>query len=223
MEIGPGAGALTRRLGEEAGAVRAVEIDRDMAARLRARLPDVEVICADALTVDLAALLGEGGWRVVGNLPYNVATPLLDRFFDVAARWADLHVMLQAEVAARLSAAPGGKAYGRLSVIAQHRCHVTPLFDVEAESFRPPPKVRSTFARLTPREPPPDDAAGLRDLLRLCFAKRRKTLGNALRSLAPDWEALDIDASRRPETLRVAEFAALARHCAHRIQGGPNG
>ena len=222
LEIGPGTGVLTERLCTEARAVAAIEIDRDLAATLQARLPTARVICADALASDLAALVanrtnGVSANRVVGNLPYNIATPLLDRLFDLAERVADIHVMLQAEVAARLAAAPGSKAYGRLSVMAQYHCHVERLFDVRASSFAPPPKVDSTFVRLTARRREPCDRIALRQLLRQCFGQRRKTLGNAVRSLAPDWAALRLDPKRRPETLGLEEFVALANHCKGRL------
>ena len=217
LEIGPGAGVLTERLAAEADTVVAVEIDRDLAAALQKRLPNVYTICADVLETDLTGIVADGVDRVVGNLPYNIATPLLDQLFDLAARVNDIHVMLQAEVAARLAAAPGGKAYGRLSAMAQYHCRIERLFDVGAESFAPPPKVDSTFVRLAARTREPCDLAALRQLLRLCFGQRRKTLGNALRSLAPDWAALQIDPKRRPETLGVPEFVALANHCHSRL------
>ena len=218
VEIGPGTGVLTERLDAEAASVVAVEIDRDLAAALLRRLPHVQVRCADALATDLAALVTDRNSRVVGNLPYNIATPLLDRLFDLAGRVADIHIMLQAEVAARLAAVPGSKAYGRLSAMAQYHCRIEPLFNVGAASFAPPPKVDSTFVRLTAREREPCDLAALRQLLRLCFGQRRKTLGNALRSLAPDWAALRLDPKRRPETLGVREFVALANHCEGRLK-----
>ena len=217
LEVGPGAGALTKRLAAEADTVVAVEIDRDLAAALQKRLPTVHTICADALETDLAALVADSANRVVGNLPYNIATPLLDRLFDLAAHVADIHVMLQAEVAARLAAAPGGKTYGRLSVMAQYHCRVERLFDVDAASFAPKPKVDSAFVRLVARAREPCDLAALRQLLRLCFGQRRKTLGNVLRSLDPDWTALRLDPQRRPETLGVSEFVALANHCQDRL------
>ena len=216
VEIGPGTGALTQRLATEGGTVVAVEIDRDLAAALQARLPSVRMICADVLATDLAALVVGDASRVVGNLPYNIATPLLDELFALAPNVADIHVMLQAEVAARLAATPGGKAYGRLSVMAQYHCRIEPLFAVGASSFTPPPKVDSTFVRLTARERRPCDVAVLRQLLRLCFGQRRKTLGNALKSLAPDWAALQLDPKRRPETLAVEDYVALANHCRER-------
>ena len=227
LEVGPGTGALTERLDAEAANVVAVEIDRDLATALQRQLPRVQVHCADVLTTDLAALVTDGADRadradranrVVGNLPYNIATPLLDHLFDLAARVADIHIMLQAEVAARLAAAPGSKAYGRLSAMAQYHCRIELLFNVGAASFSPPPKVDSTFLRLTAREREPCDLAALRQLLRLCFGQRRKTLGNALRSVAPDWAALGLDPRRRPETLGVGEFVALANQCEGRLK-----
>ena len=223
LEIGPGTGALTQRLHAEADAVVAVEIDRDLAATLRARLPNVRVICADVLATDLAALVVGNATRVVGNLPYNIATPLLDQLFALASNVADIHVMLQAEVAGRLAATPGTKAYGRLSVMAQYHCRIEPLFAVGAPSFTPPPEVDSTFVRLAARERVPCNVATLRELLRLCFGQRRKTLGNTLKSLAPDWTALKLDPKRRAETLAVGDYVALANHCRGRIVARPAG
>ena len=218
LEIGPGTGVLTERLSAEAGAVAAIEVDRDLAATLDGRFAGVDVICADALEADLGALLGNSsaGARVVGNLPYNIATPLLDRLFRVAGQIRDMHFMLQAEVAARLAAVPATKAYGRLSVVAQHHCRIDVLFDVAAGSFSPPPKVRSAFVRLTPRRGEPCDAKALRLVLRVAFAQRRKTLANALQSLAPDWRVLGIDPAARAESLSVADFVVIANHCARR-------
>ena len=214
LEIGPGAGALTMRLGQEAGSVVAVEVDRDLATSLQARLPHVEVVCADALKADLGGLLDRGGERrrrVVGNLPYNIVSPLLGRLFDVGAE--DMHFMVQAEVARRLAAAPGSKTYGRLSVIAQWHCRSELLFEVGPGSFSPPPKVRSAFVRLRPRplsDRPECDEATLQRVVRMAFAQRRKTLANALESLAVDWDALRIDPRDRPENLGVGDFVAIA-------------
>ena len=214
LEIGPGKGALTTRLGQEAGAVVAVEVDRDLATALRARLPNVEIVCADALAADLAGLVeGAGGHRrrVVGNLPYNIATPLLGRLFDVEVD--DMHFMVQAEVARRLAAAPGSKTYGRLSVIAQWHCRIELLFELGPGSFSPPPKVRSAFVRLRPRPQPERlvcDTAVLQRVVRVAFAQRRKTLANALESLPVDWHALHIDPRARPENLNIADFVAIA-------------
>lgn len=214
LEIGPGAGALTERLLKEAGSVAAIEIDRDLASALGARLPGLELVCADALTADLQPLFATPR-RVVGNLPYNIATPLLDRLFALAGdadRCVDMHFMLQREVADRLTAAPGSKTYGRLSVIAQYHCRIELLFGVPGESFRPPPKVASAFVRFLGREREPCDVAALRHVARIAFGQRRKTLGNALHSVDADWTALDIDPGRRAESLSVREFVMIANH-----------
>lgn len=220
LEIGPGTGLLTERLCQEAGTVTAIEVDRDLAASLQARLPALNVVQADVLTTDLAPYLGpEGASRIVGNLPYNVATPLLGHLFEVIDRIADVHVMLQAEVADRLAADPGTKSYGRLSVISQYYCRIERLFDVEAASFTPAPKVRSTFLRLCAREREPCDVGNLAAVLRAAFGQRRKTLGNALKSFAPDWHALGLDPGARAENLRVADFIAIANAPASRASG----
>lgn len=222
MEIGPGTGVLTRRLAREAASVAAVEVDRDLVAALRAggfgdSAAEVDIVQGDALKVDLKPLLGRGGERprrVVGNLPYNIATALLERLFRIDAGISDMHFMLQAEVAHRLTASPGSKAYGRLSVAAQWRCRIDSLFAVEPESFSPPPRVDSAFVRLVPRAEEdrhacdPDD---LDEVLRVAFAGRRKVLGNALKSLAVDWRALGIDPGVRAENLTVDDFVAIAR------------
>ena len=216
LEIGPGAGALTARLVREAGSVVAVEVDRDLSTSLQARLPDAGIVCADALEVDLAGLLDRAGRRrrrVVGNLPYNIASPLLLRLLDDEVVAEDMHFMVQAEVARRLAAAPGSKTYGRLSVIAQWHCRIQLLFEVGPGSFSPPPKVRSAFVRLE-RRPPSDrldcDSAALHRVVRIAFGQRRKMLANALESLPVDWTALHIDPKDRPEKVSVADFVAIA-------------
>lgn len=210
LEIGPGTGVLTERLCADAASVTAIEIDRDLAARLRTRL-GADVICADALRTDLAGLAARiGPCRVVGNLPYNVATAMVTRLLPLA-QVRDMHFMLQAEVAARLEASPGTKPYGRLSVLAQHHCEVRRLFAVGAASFAPPPKVASAFVRLVPRPAAPCDQAALATVLRLAFSARRKTVANALESLGVDFGALGIDRERRPDSLQPREFLAIAR------------
>lgn len=216
LEIGPGRGALTARLCAEAAHVTAVEIDRDLATNLQARLPQLHLVRDDVLRTDLSAIVASPGahFRIVGNLPYNIASPLLERLFEIADHVADIHVMLQAEVAARLAARPGGKTYGRLSVVAQHHCDVALLFHVAATSFTPRPKVESSFVRLVPRQREPCDLDMLRRVLRAAFGQRRKTLGNALESVVRDWRPLAIDPRRRAETLSVSEYVAIANHCA---------
>ena len=216
LEIGPGAGALTTRLVRDAGSVVAVEVDRDLATSLRTRLAGADIVCADALKADLGGLLDRGGSRrrrVVGNLPYNIATPLILRLLDDEVIAEDMHFMVQAEVARRLAAAPGSKTYGRLSVIAQWHGGIELLFEVGPGSFSPPPKVRSAFVRLR-RRPRSDrldcDFAVLDRVVRIAFGQRRKTLANALESLPVDWSALHINPKDRPENLSVADFVAIA-------------
>ena len=216
LEIGPGTGALTTRLVGEAGSVVAVEIDRDLATSLRARLPHADILCADALVVDLGGLLDRAGGRrrrVVGNLPYSIASPLILRLLETEVVAEDMHFMVQAEVARRLAAAPGSKTYGRLSVIAQWHCRIQLLFEVGSASFSPPPKVGSAFVRLKRRplsERKDCDGAALDRVVRIAFGQRRKTLANALKSIPVDWTALRIDPKDRPENLSVADFVAIA-------------
>lgn len=213
LEIGPGHGALTDYLSGTTARYVAVEIDRDLVPFLHARFPGLEVIAADVLRVDLDTVFAPGErWRVVGNLPYNISTPLIAKLLGHLPRIRDMHFMLQREVAARLAAEPGSKAWGRITVLVQYHCEVEPLFDVPPESFEPPPKVWSAVVRLTPRAEtlPLRDAAGLDRVLRQAFGQRRKRLGNALQSLAPDWVQAGVDPGRRADDLSVAEFVALA-------------
>ena len=213
LEIGPGGGALTEGLARQAGTLTAIEIDRDLAAALAARLPDAQILRADVLKTNLASLLASRHVnRVVGNLPYNIATTLLGRLFTLADAIADMQFMVQAEVAARLTSAPGSKSYGRLSVLAQHFCRIEELFAVDAESFTPPPKVRSAFVRITARQRERCHLPTLRLVLRTAFGGRRKVLRNALESLPVNWSALGIDPERRAEDLPVPAFVAIANH-----------
>lgn len=191
VEIGPGTGVLTARLLDEGARVVAVEVDASLAAQLRRRLPAAEIIAADALRVCWEDVLGAPGaarWRVVGNLPYNIATPLLGQWFALAGQVFDMHFMVQAEVAARLAAQPRTKAYGRLSVLAQLHCRIERLFDVPPSSFTPPPKVESSFVRLVAAPPVACDLSALSEVLRVCFSMRRKTLAHAVRSLDRDMD-----------------------------------
>ena len=214
VEIGPGRGVLTEPMSAVAASLTAIELDRDLVVWLRMRLPTVRVVEGDALRVDLTPFGGDG-MRVVGNLPYNISTPLLNRLFDAYARGLpvrDMHFMLQAEVVDRLVANPGTKAWGRLSVIAQYHCNIELLFEVGADAFRPPPKVLSKFVRLMPRPAttPADDVAALRHVLRVAFAARRKRLGNAVQSLGLDIAALGLDPGIRPDAVGVADYVAMA-------------
>jgi 16S rRNA (adenine1518-N6/adenine1519-N6)-dimethyltransferase len=211
VEIGPGEGALTRALLARVPRLSAIEIDRDLAARLAAEWPPERLTlhCADALDFDLGALGGR--LRLVGNLPYNISTPLLFRVAQFA-RWVrDAHFMLQREVVDRMVAAPSTPAYGRLSVMLQVRFRMQRLFTVAPGAFRPPPKVESAVIRLVPLEATPayDDKV-FADLVRRAFSARRKTLRNALRLAAEDFAALQIDPALRPENLSPADYVRVA-------------
>ena len=224
LEIGPGEGVLTERLlaslesrpefdsGAGASRLLAIEIDRDLAAGLRRRLAGVELIVDDVLRVDLAKYCAGARWRFMGNLPYNISTPLLIRLLPLADQMLDAHFLLQREVAARLVAAPGTVARGRLSVAMQRCFAVTPLFDVAPQSFSPPPRVWSTLVRLQPLSAPCSlsDPGCFDTVLRLAFAARRKRLGNGLARMRLDWTQLSVDPGLRPERLTVAQFAELA-------------
>jgi 16S rRNA (adenine1518-N6/adenine1519-N6)-dimethyltransferase len=216
LEIGPGTGALTARLLEYVDHMDAIEIDRDLAAALRVRWPrQVTLHEADALDFDYAALAKARGGplRVVGNLPYNISTPLLFRLLEQVDHIIDLHVMLQKEVIDRMAAAPGSKDYGRLTVMLSPRLHIERLFDVGPGAFTPPPRVWSAVARLQvlpqPRfVVPPAFAA----IVSAAFAQRRKTLRNSLRGLVPDtaFATTGIDSGLRAEVLAPEQFAALS-------------
>ncbi|MDQ2696657.1 MAG: 16S rRNA (adenine(1518)-N(6)/adenine(1519)-N(6))-dimethyltransferase RsmA [Pseudomonadota bacterium] len=218
VEIGPGRGALTRPLLERAGELDAVEVDRDLIARLaQLKGGTLRLHNADALTLDFAALRrgDPRRLRVVGNLPYNISTPLLFHLLEFAPHIADMHFMLQREVVERLAAGPGGADYGRLSVMVQYRCRVEPLWTVGPGAFYPPPKVQSAFVRLVPHPRPPvavTDEARFAAVVREAFSQRRKTLRNSLRRLADAAAiaAAGIDPGARPETLSLADFAALS-------------
>ena len=202
VEIGPGQGALTRPLLDAAGALHVIEIDRDLAGALRAT-PGLVVHEGDALEFDFAAL--PAGARIVGNLPYNISTPLLFRLARHAERVRDMHFMLQREVVERMVAAPSTPAYGRLSVALQARFAMTKLFNVSKGAFRPAPSVESAVVRLLPRELPLEiDEA----LLRRAFSARRKTLRNALSGI--DLAAAGIDGRLRPENLSPEDYARLS-------------
>ena len=215
VEIGPGLAALTGDLVARAGHVTAIEIDRDLAARLRERFTPAQLTLhtADALAFDFATL--GTGLRVVGNLPYNISSPLLFHLAAHDARIRDLHVMLQKEVVARMTAAPGTADYGRLTVMLQAKFRVGRLFVVPPGAFRPAPKVESAVARLVPLhgdKPAIADEALFARVVAAAFAQRRKTLRNALAALAgaPALQAAGIDPSARGETLAVADFVRLA-------------
>jgi len=218
VEIGPGQGAMTLPLLERHGALTAIEFDRDLLAPLAgaARAHGaLTLIHADVLDVDFTALAADGPIRLVGNLPYNLSSPILFHALDHAAVVRDMHFMLQKEVVERMAAAPGSKVYGRLSVMLQAYCDVTALFAVAPGAFRPPPKVDSAVVRLVPR---PVDRIGIPDrtrfaaIVRAAFGQRRKTLRNALQSVcdAALLERAGIDPRQRAEQLAVADFVRLA-------------
>jgi 16S rRNA (adenine1518-N6/adenine1519-N6)-dimethyltransferase len=215
VEIGPGLGALTGRLIERSGRITAIEIDRDLAARIRAEHPlgALHLEVADALEFDFASL-GDA-LRVVGNLPYNISSPLLFRIAAHRVQLRDVHVMLQREVVARMVAKPGTPEYGRLSVMLQSVFGIERLFGVPAGAFRPAPKVESAVARLTPlreNEPAIANRELFSKIVTAAFGKRRKTLRNALAGIADQatLERCGIDPSDRGETLSVADFVQLA-------------
>jgi len=214
LEIGPGLGALTRPLLARAGALTVIEIDRDLAARWRGTA-GLDVIEADVLDVDFAALADAAGrpLRVVGNLPYNISTPILFHLLGAAARVADQHVMLQREVVARMAAAPGGKDYGRLSVMLQWRYAIEPLVDVPPEAFSPPPRVDSAVVRMVPLPAPAlADGALLGEIVTSAFSQRRKLLRHTLgRWLDARGHTGAFDLQRRAEEVPVDEYVALAR------------
>jgi 16S rRNA (adenine1518-N6/adenine1519-N6)-dimethyltransferase len=221
VEIGPGLGALTRPLLERSAPLHVVELDRDLVARLRSEIPADRLVVheADALKFDFGALAGGRRLRVVGNLPYNVSTPLLFHLLDQSEHISDMLFMLQKEVVDRMAAAAGSKDYGRLSVMLQAHLRVEKLFDVRPGAFTPPPKVDSSVVRLTPHRVPPvaiANADAFARIVRAAFSQRRKTLRNTLKNLvAPEtMQALGIDPTRRAETLSLAEFARLANHLA---------
>jgi len=219
VEIGPGLAALTAHLVARTGRISAIEIDRDLARGLRDRFaPDtLDLHVADALAFDFAAL--GNGLRVVGNLPYNISSPILFHLADHAAQLRDVHVMLQREVVARMTAAPATADYGRLTVMLQVRFAITRLFTVPAGAFRPTPKVESAVARLTPlgdATPAIRDFALFERIVAAAFGQRRKTLRNAVSALATaaDLESAGIAPGARGETLAVADFVRLANRLA---------
>jgi 16S rRNA (adenine1518-N6/adenine1519-N6)-dimethyltransferase len=217
VEIGPGLGALTAPLTEVLRHLHVIEIDRDIVARLQASYPPgrVTVHSGDALEFDLAAL--PEALRVVGNLPYNISTPLLFHLAAYAGRIRDMHFMLQKEVVERMVAHPGGGDYGRLSVMLQYRFDMELVLQVPPEAFAPPPKVDSAVVRMRPRPPAQLAArseAGLAQVVRRAFAQRRKTLRNALAGLldGEGFAALGIAPGLRAENLAVADFVAMSNY-----------
>ena len=228
VEIGPGEGALTLPLLRAAGRLTAIELDRDLIGPLgeNARgIGDLNVISADVLTVDFTALAAGASLRLVGNLPYNISTPILFHCLGHAAVIRDMHFMLQKEVVERMAAAPGSKTYGRLSVMLQLRSSVEPLLRVPPGAFRPPPKVDSAVVRLVPLPAsalPHVDASLLERVVRAAFGQRRKTLANALSGIAAvaDIDAAGIDPRARAEQLAPPAYVALTQRLSGRAPPG---
>ena len=212
VEIGPGLGALTDPLVERCQRLTVIELDRDLAARLRRR-PELAVIEADALAFDFAALARQCGTklRVVGNLPYNISTPILFHLLGAVEHVVDQHFMLQREVVARMAAAPGGKDYGRLSVMLQWRYDIELLLDVPATAFEPAPRVESAVVRMLPL--PQDasvDARLLGEVVRVAFSQRRKLLRHTLgRWLDARGHTGSFNLQRRAEEVPVSEYLEL--------------
>ena len=218
VEIGPGQGALTLPLLDRHGALTAIEFDRDLLLPLAAAARghgELTLLNANVLDVDFTALAGGGELRLVGNLPYNLSSPILFHALAHADAISDMHFMLQKEVVERMAAPPGSKVYGRLSVMLQAYCIVTPLFTVPPGAFRPAPKVDSAVVRLRPR-PPGEigiaDAGRFAGIVRAAFGQRRKTLRNALSGVldASDFAAAGIDPGARAEQLAVADFVRMS-------------
>ncbi len=221
VEIGPGEGALTQALIGSGCRLDAVELDRDLRTRLLAAFsnyPGFTLHSADALSFDFASLAAQNEpLRIVGNLPYNISTPLIFKLLEQTEVIADMHFMLQLEVVERLAASPGSKDWGRLGVMAQFQCEVEQLFEVPPEAFYPAPKVQSAVVRLTPNSEPPYpgiDRASVSAVVTQAFSQRRKTLRNNFKGTLEDsdFEALKIDPGARAETLTTDDFVAITLH-----------
>lgn len=222
VEIGPGLGALTNPVVERCGRLTVVELDRDLAARLRQR-PELDVIESDVLKVDFGALAEarQAKLRLIGNLPYNISSPILFHLLPWASQVQDQHFMLQREVVDRMVATPGSKAFGRLSVMLQWRYDMACVVDVPPESFDPPPKVNSAVVRMVPLTEVPDvDPAVLEHMVAVAFSQRRKILRHTLGAwIAQHGIDTDFDLQRRAEEVSVAEYLALAAQ--HPGRAGP--
>ena len=221
LEIGPGPGALTLRLAPRVAHLTAVEVDRDLATELAARLPaNAEVVTEDFLEFDPAPLVAAGPLRVAGNLPYNISSPILFKLITNADRLTDATLMLQREVADRLAARPGTKDYGVLTIFVTAQADVDRVLTLPPGAFRPAPKVHSAVVRLRfkPHVVPAEFRDVFRRMVRSMFTQRRKTLNNALRTFADSigqsapaaLELAGIDARRRPETLSLGDLVALS-------------
>lgn len=221
IEIGPGLGAITEPVGRLVDKLNVIELDRDLVERLEVH-PELKnklnINEADALRFDFTQLIRPNTkMRIFGNLPYNISTPLMFHLFEYHADIEDMHFMLQKEVVKRLAAGPGSKAYGRLTVMAQYYCQVTPVLEVPPESFTPPPKVDSAIVRLAPYETIPYPTTSIKWLERVCregFGQRRKTVRNCFKRIASveELETLQINPALRPENLTLEQFVDLANY-----------
>ena len=216
VEIGPGQGAITRSLAASAGVLHAIELDRDLAARLRIEFEGnskVTIHEADALAFDYGSLAG--ALRIVGNLPYNISTPLLFALLKYREQINDMHFMLQKEVVDRMAASPGSKAYGRLGIMLGCHFQIDALFDVDRQAFEPPPDVTSSVVRLAPLPAGTYEIGSEERLSRLvaqAFSQRRKTIRNSLRKVVDEatLESVGIDPGLRPEAISIADYVRLA-------------
>lgn len=219
VEIGPGKGAITQLLADACDNLNVIELDRDLVPWLKVKFekhPNFQLFQADALQFDFAQLIrNDKPLRIVGNLPYNISTPLIFHLLSYASKVQDMHFMLQKEVVKRMAAQPGESAYGRLGIMVQYYCAVEDLFDVPPTSFDPAPKVDSAIVRLIPYKELPyvaNNIKTLETLVNVAFQQRRKTLRNSLKQLltAEQLENLPVDLSLRPEEISLPEYVAMS-------------
>lgn len=219
VEIGPGQGALTVPILKLLGEMTVVELDRDLIPALQLRCADkghLTVHQADALAFDFTTLIKDSmPMRVIGNLPYNISTPLIFHLLQFAKHITDMHFMLQKEVVERIAANPGNEDYGRLSIMVQYHCKTIALFEVPPSAFYPPPQVTSSVIRLIPYQEIPHlakDYEHFASIVRGAFSHRRKTLRNSLKDLvnSDDWKRIDVDPHLRPEQLGVSEYVKIS-------------
>lgn len=221
IEIGPGLGALTEPVVERAGKLSVVELDRDLAERLRHHpflAPHLTIHEIDALKFDFSSLASkEEPLRIFGNLPYNISTPLIFHLLTFKNDVKDMHFMLQKEVVDRMAAMPNTKAYGRLSIMTQYQCQVLPVMEIGPEAFKPAPKVDSAIVRLIPHAQIANPVKDIEILNTVCitaFNQRRKTIRNSFKKMlnAEQLEQLNIDPTLRPENLSVEQYIAVANY-----------
>jgi 16S rRNA (adenine1518-N6/adenine1519-N6)-dimethyltransferase len=219
VEIGPGQGALTVPILKMIGEMEVIELDRDLIPALQLRCADkgnLTVYQGDALAFDFASLIKNStSLRVIGNLPYNISTPLIFHLLQFAKHITDMHFMLQKEVVERMAAKPGNADYGRLSLMVQYHCNTMALFDVPPTAFYPPPQVVSSVVRLIPYHDKPHQALNYQhfaNIVKEAFSHRRKTLRNSLKELVndEDWKHIDVDPHLRPEQLDVSEYVKIS-------------